>query len=353
MSRLSQEARRMMRLAVAIHKRYSTHQTSWQLSAPPQQTWTRCQVLFRQFELARQRGWHWSAARVRVDLLAALENHQQSVPHAIRAVAASSLAHPVSLREVYQDLLALCEEFNEVTWDLRRGTLSAVTDSITLEDITLGSFEIRLNWKNLPASLDYEVIAADPNPASSSESVTHPHVQSGVLCEGDAKLPLQNALHDGRLLDFFQIVHRTLATYNPSSAYVLLSEWNGRPCIDCEQFVGSDILQGCNRCGEIVCDECVRTCADCECGFCFGCLHECASCEAKCCTFCLKDCDHCGKQICSVCREQERCQLCHEETEEEPPEEEGDATSLSTGEKATTACAAVQPNGVEQVVVPA
>ena len=66
------------------------------------------------------------------------------------------------------------------------------------------------------------MIAEDPHPAHSDDSVTHPHVQSEGVCEGDAKLPIRNALSQLRLLDFFQIVGSLLRTYNSGSPYVAL-----------------------------------------------------------------------------------------------------------------------------------
>ena len=57
------------------------------------------------------------------------------------ATARSATAH-----DIYQDLVALRQEFEELDYDLRERRLSVVTEPIVLEGVYLGPFEIRLQW---------------------------------------------------------------------------------------------------------------------------------------------------------------------------------------------------------------
>src|SRR5690606_3706651 len=106
-----------------------------------------------------------------------------------------------------------------IQFDPKWSRVTVVTDDIQLEGIPLGPFKIKLDWSRLGDSQPYEVIAVEANPASSSDDVTHPHVQDNRLCEGDGRQALQKALAQGRLFDFFVLVRQILTTYNPSSAY--------------------------------------------------------------------------------------------------------------------------------------
>lgn len=135
-------------------------------------------------------------------------------------------------------------------------TVSAVTEEIVLEGVDLGRFEIALKWDKLGCSQPYAVIALDPNPAASSSDTTHPHVQDGSLCEGDGRMPIRQALRQGRLLDFFIMVRQVLETYNAASAYVSLDQWHGIDCHDCGRLVAGDDRYTCERCEVDVCGDC-------------------------------------------------------------------------------------------------
>ena len=144
--------------------------------------------------------------------------------------------------DIYADLVALDEEFAEVSFDRRGQTISVTTEPIELEGVYLGPFEIRLDWSDLAEGHpgNYRVIAVDANPAAANESVTHPHVQDEAVCEGEGRQPIRKALEQGRLLDFFVIVANLLRTYNSDSPYVSLSDWHGVECADCGTTVSDD-----------------------------------------------------------------------------------------------------------------
>ena len=86
--------------------------------------------------------------------------------------------------DLYRDLVALESEFEAVQCDPEEQTISVTTQPIVLEGIDLGRFQIRLSWQRRQGNWSYTVVALEPHPAQSNDSVTHPHV-SDEVCEGD------------------------------------------------------------------------------------------------------------------------------------------------------------------------
>ena len=218
--------------------------------------------------------------------------------------------------DIYQDLLALGEEFEELDVDVRARRLSVTTEPIVLDGVYLGPFEIRLQWARQSSSgaPTYRVLAKDPHPAESRENVTHPHVMDEVLCEGEGRHAIRQALAQGRLLDFFTLIVGVLRTYNPESPFVELALWSGSTCSDCGAVVDEDESYSCRTCGETVCGECEAACCGCEDSCCSECITACAACEDNYCRRCLKPCDPCQERVCAGCLdEHERCPNCHEE----------------------------------------
>ncbi len=120
------------------------------------------------------------------------------------------------LSDVLAELMQLEDEYGRPQYNWKEKTLSVTTEPIVLEDVALGSFEIRLfldRISRLAADRPYRIIALDPHPAGTDRSVTHPHVSSQCLCEGDGCLPIRQALEQGRLCDFFSLVMGILNTY--------------------------------------------------------------------------------------------------------------------------------------------
>ncbi|MDP6720265.1 MAG: hypothetical protein QGF59_16510, partial [Pirellulaceae bacterium] len=146
---------------------------------------------------------------------------------------ADTLRLKPTYKTIYRDLISLHDEFDEISWNKRSKTLSATTDPITLHDIYLGPFTICLNWGScgVAHAMPYEVVAVDPHPAASNESIVHPHVQDGSLCAGDGCVPSRHALQEGRFLDFCLIGRKVLNTYTASSPYVALDAWFGTECV--------------------------------------------------------------------------------------------------------------------------
>jgi hypothetical protein len=227
----------------------------------------------------------------------------------------------VSLREVYLDLVALRDEFEEpLAWNSESGVLTLTTAPITLEQVYLGPFRIHLQVGPRQA-MDYEIEAVDPHPAARDDSITHPHVQGRTLCEGDGKHAICAALAQGRLYDFFVLVHQVLHTYGADSAYVTLDRWSGSACTDCDQpFYRDDEADICGQCSAEVCENCRNSCDECGDAICSQCLAHCAVCDSVLCNSCAQRCRACSRRTCGAClQEDQRCEVCHEEAESRSP----------------------------------
>jgi hypothetical protein len=273
---------------------------------------------FYRWHRATTRGWKEASriARRRLDddlhylvheidrLRSAIDQHHQPMPM-------------VSLRGIIDDLRSLEDEFDCIEVNLREQTLSITTEPIVLEEIQFGAFTIVLDWTKIHDHWPYRVVANDPHPARSNEDVTHPHVSSEKLCEGNAHLAIRNALEEGRLFDFFVILRQILRTYNPSSPYVSIENWHGVPCHDCGSLTG-DEYDVCHTCESMICFDCSNSCDDCGERCCGRCLDTCRGCDRSFCPHCLRDCEACGNPFCQECLiENDTCQACLEAQEEE------------------------------------
>jgi hypothetical protein len=331
----------ILRLALAIHAQLIAGEKNEPLVELPNDSWNRCSELVRQIRRAQLRGWHLAAHQLRSDLSYSMISVSDQLAPIREHLPRSTIVEPtMSASDLYRDLLALRETFEDMEFDLAARRLSVTTEAIELEGVYLGSFEIQLLWSrplqgSPPA---YRVLAKDPHPAQSRDNVTHPHVMDEVLCEGDGHRPIRKALAQGRLLDFFTLVHSVLRTYNSESPFVELALWSGSTCSDCGAVVDEEYSYSCHRCGDTICGECETNCGGCDESCCSGCIGSCPVCEEAFCRPCLTICEGCQRRICSGCLvENERCTRCHEEESQE--EEPADAQ--------------VQPHGVGQVIVPA
>lgn len=209
-----------------------------------------------------------------------------------------------TVEDLLAELRCLFAEFDDVFVDMRQKWIAIQTDEIVLEEINLGRFLVRLRWPRLGdrANVDsFEIVALDPNPASSDESVTHPHVKSQHLCAGDATLPVQKALEQGRLVDAFSLVFGVLTTYNSGSPYVALTDWNGLSCWSCCGEIRADDRYACDACDHDFCDCCTSSCSFCDNIRCASCQTRCDVCEDPCCRGCLET-SACSKlQCCPMC----------------------------------------------------
>jgi len=204
-----------------------------------------------------------------------------------------------------EDLDQLQAEFGHIDFDKAASAISVATRPITLDDVYLGPFKIRLDlnklselFKNRP----YYCIALEPNPAATSSDITHPHVSNDQLCEGDGSVTITASLQQGRICDFFSIVNNILNTYNPDSPHVALSDWDdGVPCYECGYVMGSEDSYYCEHCDREYCSECSMCCNWCEESVCLGCAADCGYCKETVCPKCLDKCPICGGDFCKRC----------------------------------------------------
>jgi hypothetical protein len=251
------------------------------------------------------------------------------------------------LSDIYAELSQIEQEFSGIKYDPDEKAISIITEPITLEGIHLGPFEVKLSigfvsklYNNAP----YRIIALDPNPAGCNTDVTHPHVSSEILCEGDGHVAIRSAIEQGRFCDFFTLVVNILHTYNPESPHVSLDEWEGVSCYDCGCIVPEEERYYCEYCDRDYCPECSTYCQKCENTICLGCAYECPSCNEPVCHNCTAKCKECEQRFCEDCLTEEGlCENCQEqrkesENEEQQPEE-------------PKANAAVQPDSMGQAIV--
>jgi hypothetical protein len=273
--------------------------------------------LGRLLERCRDRGWSVATGcllgqmeRVAGDALYELRQLQ----HEIAAVQRSE---PPTLADLVDELYQLDQEFDTVQIGERGHTLTVHTEPITLEEVALGPFAIELDLTTMDRSRPrYEIEALEPNPASGNDDVPHPHVQSGRLCEGEATAALTAALQQGRLCEFFLIVGQVLRTYNPSSPYVKLEDWDSAGCHECN-YRGD--LSMCDVCHRDYCDECHVWDDHAEKTACLNCSGICQHDNRRHHPDSIETCDDCGETFCTEhLDEHSRCPACAEAALETP-----------------------------------
>jgi hypothetical protein len=251
------------------------------------------------------------------------------------------------LSEIRDDITALQEEFSSLQISLKSDTIAVVTETVVLEDVCLGRFQITLDWTSLnDRSAGYTVEALDPVPACTCDAYVHPHIDGDILCAGDGKAAIAAALKQRRLLDFFILVRQVLNTYNAGSAYVQLDDWWSTECRDCGDSVSANQMCCCDNCDRDLCRHCTCSCDLCSDTFCSDCTTDCADCGFQSCAACLTECAGCTKQICERCTSDGECQTCYEHEEEE-------STTEVSEDTATAADNPVHPVFMEQTAVSA
>jgi hypothetical protein len=331
---MNSEERNALQAAVLIHEQLAGKSTPSPAVYLPEYAWATIARLHRQAEMANSRGWHRAAKRLSEDLAEAIRRCHRDLEMALRSLDSSSLPRKVSTSaEIYRDILALGTEFDETDIGLGEHKLSVTTDSIALEGIELGRFQICLDWQRLGSGQAYRVLALDPNPSAKNEDVTHPHVQDETLCEGEGRMAIQAALAQGRLLDFFLLVSQLLHTYGKGSAYVELDRWHGLACDDCGTSVAEDDCYHCQSCGSNLCDDCRMWCAACEESYCSACLIPCPVCERDFCRGCMQTCSQCHKKVCARCMDDDVCQTCNEEQSQEDNDNDNDQPTSHDGQQ--------------------
>lgn len=305
-------SRVFLRAASRIHQSLQAARQD-QLPALPQSAWQALQAVHGRLKLAIDRSFTAAATQLRGEFgYAALTLTRCLEECRGNGFSRQYGAVVSSVGEIYRELLALEQEFDNLQIDLQARTMSVVTEPIVLEHVDLGRFEILLRWDRPDDELIYDVVALDANSASTDSDITHPHVREQQLCEGDGRLPIRLALLQGRLLDFFVLVRQVLNTYNADSAYVQLDRWHGRGCPDCGLVVHADDSTCCERCDSDICNECSSCCRDCGRSCCSECRAMCPACEQDHCRLCLRKCSRCGSGVCPSCLTSGVCPNCQE-----------------------------------------
>lgn len=304
----------LVRLALAIHSQLARQEPSRPLSLPID-SWGRCDLLLRKIRRAEARGWLLAVGRLRKEFQYALRTFLSQLEATERELTMMLPAtYCATAAEIFADLIELEEQFGVVECKMQEHWLSVTTRPITLLGHDLGAFEVRLDWQRLQREPAYRVLARDPHPAAAQDDVTHPHVRSEILCEGEGRLAISRALTQGRFLDFFELVTCVLETYNGDSAFVGLDVWEGLHCTDCGDLVNRDNCLACERCEDTVCQDCRSSCGRCEATLCSDCIGNCAYCRSAQCGQCLTHCAVCRQLVCSDCLDlDERCPNCVEE----------------------------------------
>ncbi len=319
----------LIRMAGRIHRHLSTQpvtRADWQSRAMELLARLRC--MEQNWNAARQastRGWHAAAALKDQEVAAEAARIEFAASNLVRQPMRPGIhSNPPTLRTIVAELQQLGDEFEDVEIDLKEGLIGVTTDRIVLEGMDLGPFSIDLHVSRLCERLGSECFdcnALEPNPAATNESVTHPHVQDGRLCAGDATLPVAAALKDGRIADAFVLIRSVLQTYNPASPYVSLENWSGSRCQDCDYLADSDGMYFCDGCDRDVCEDCYSSCDMCDEGCCRSCLETDPVSGNRCCSACRDTCDACGRTVDeeSFDTETELCPACLEKHKQEMP----------------------------------
>jgi hypothetical protein len=298
---MSEIDKRLVRLAVAIHTELERLNRNGPIQLPVS-AWDRCVELLRQSHRAESRGWHLAAQELQRELSYSVDSLKSEVNNLAGQLPRNATNNYVAtVSNIYADLLALADNFHELDYDIRNRWIRVTTEPITLEDIYLGPFDIRLDLRRITADYPYRVIAQDPHPCESRENVTHPHVMDEHLCEGDSRRAIRQALKQGRLLDFFTLVANGLRSYNSDSPFVALEIWYGATCADCGVVMDEDDFYTCQKCNATICNGCECCCASCDESCCSDCTSACELCDENCCRNCLKSCCDCRRPVCANC----------------------------------------------------
>ncbi|MBA7577970.1 hypothetical protein ES708_19826 [subsurface metagenome] len=282
----------------------------------------------RRLACCHNRHWHTATEKIMSSVSSLLADIPNYLYQPEQAIKLSNIPLP-SLKEVYCDLLQADEEFGGLMYHTEGDLLTVTTEPIELDGVYLGPFEIQLHIPSVAemrCNSIYRIVALEPHPATSNDSVTHPHVSDERLCAGDAEAAINAALSSGRICDFFQLVSSVLSNYNPGSPYVSLENWNGYSCYECGYLANEEDSYTCQGCDNWFCSECVSFCPICDDSFCRLCMELCPVCTNLACKYCMTICPDCETPICRNCYENDECNCQQQEQENEQEQQTTNAT---------------------------
>lgn len=335
-------SRQRWRCALRITAALAQHFHEQQQLTLPERWFQQAQGLAARHELVRRRGWMEASHSIRRQLLLRVQWQLTELRRLQQQLELLQQPAPtLSVSEVYRELTALEHEFERVAIEPQRTRILLTTERIVLKGLDLGPFELVWNWSKLGAAEELQVVALEPCRPNDRSDVTHPHVQDHLLCEGEASVPLEQALRSGRLGDYFAILQQTLKTYNPSSPYVHVEDWFSRRCSSCNDTMDECDESDCHACGEVLCCDCIACCAECHSSTCRSCLDACPECHRDICAGCQPEGGFRNGVVCESCQSSKE----QDEAATTDDEEENSGTDA--------AGAAVQSVCLGQVAVPA
>ena len=130
-------------MAVLLHERLAKPSDSKPLILPETQVDGNASGWHGFMAKAIDKGWFAAAARSDLGWIERCREFQSSLAQMLTEQKPSSAAAKPTLRELHAELLGLYDEFPNADCNLRRKTISVITDSVTLEEVYLGPFSHR------------------------------------------------------------------------------------------------------------------------------------------------------------------------------------------------------------------
>lgn len=214
---------------------------------------------------------------------------------------------------------------------LDRNELRFQVESVTIEDVELGDFQIEMDLYFRDGFMNIGINSLS-NPQLDNP---HPHIRGGDPCLGEASACLQSAWETGDITSVVDIMEGYLRSYNENSAYKKIYEILGVTCKDCGHE--DDDMSNCDGCDEPSCCqsnceiceiyrcsacEDMSSCDSCNKSICHGCSNTCSFCDTICCENCIYRCEDCDAEICDSCRTDDLCESCKKVREAEKKAEE-------------------------------
>ena len=159
-----------------------------------------------------------------------------------------------SLRTLFEEVETITKNPLEVRW---------VLPDVQLEGVWIGDLEVRLNLERFRVRVFN--LSADTEIRGGYQ---HPHVSSdGEICWNGHDLDAETFHRAGDFLALRDLIDNLLHTYNPSSPFIKLEDWEnglGEECYECgerrpeEDMAYAESIQG------WLCPECRYYCEECD-----------------------------------------------------------------------------------------
>ena len=166
--------RLLLKAAHQIHDQLMQQDHQPLLPTLPDRLWQRLVTTTHEVKLAYERQLHLAARAKWRELPYLLDELQQNVERWAAIVREQlpipSIATPA---EIFRDLSSLEQEFPALKVDIADHLISLTTEDVVLEELTLGPFEIQLDWQSLAAVHPYRSRGAGAQ-SGNGERQRHP-----------------------------------------------------------------------------------------------------------------------------------------------------------------------------------